>query len=425
MRLLLAFPYVPTPIRTRPFNFVRFLAAAGHEIHLAAVWESAAEKAELEALAPYCRRIMGIHTGKLRSLLNCAASLPSNVPLQAVYSFNPAMLRLLDGWLREPDPWDAIHVEHLRGSLFALHMHKYVRALRKPIPVIWDSVDCISYLFDQANRHQPNLKGRLRTFIELERTRQFEARMCRSVDQVLVTSWLDREQLLQLTRTYPPTPANGTTAPVTVISQGVDTAYFTPQEQPRQPATLVFSGKMSYHANVAAVHHLMREVMPLVWQANPQVKLQIVGKDPGPEIREYASRFPGLVEVTGTVPDLRPWLRDATAAVVPIVYGAGVQNKVLEAMASGTPVIASPKSITALNCRDGEDLLVRESPAAFAEGILTLLQNPSFQEKLGQAGRMYVQENHSWQATIRQLEAVYRLAPGSGAAPTEPVPPAS
>ena len=128
-------------------------------------------------------------------------------------------------------------------------------------------------------------------------------------------------------------PAVKSRSHITVLPNGVDLDYFCPSPEPRRPATVVISGKMSYHANVTAALHLVEGIMPLVWRERPGVKVTIVGANPPRPIRQLAQRFPGQVEVTGTVPDVRPYLRRASLAAAPVPYGAGIQNKVLEAMA--------------------------------------------------------------------------------------------
>jgi glycosyltransferase involved in cell wall biosynthesis len=195
--------------------------------------------------------------------------------------------------------------------------------------------------------------------------------------------------------------------PISVLPNGVDLTYFTPTKETREPATLVITGKMSYHANVTAVLHLVQDIMPHVWAQRPDVNVWIVGKDPSRAVRTLATRYAPRVIVTGVVPDMRPYLRRATIAAVPLVYGAGSQFKVLEAMACGTPVVATPQATVALAAQPGRDLEVAEGAEAFAQAVLALLDDPARREQLGQAGRAYVEQHHSWDAIVEQLEAVY------------------
>ena len=138
-------------------------------------------------------------------------------------------------------------------------------------------------------------------------------------DHVLVTSSIDRDALLELRR-------NGTEpAPISVISNGVDHHFFYPNPQIlREPETIVFSGKMSYHANISMAKHLVSDIMPRIWKAHPGARLYIVGKDPSPQVKEFEKN--PLIKVTGTVDDIRPFLWRSTVSVVPLLYGASKKN---------------------------------------------------------------------------------------------------
>jgi glycosyltransferase involved in cell wall biosynthesis len=181
---------------------------------------------------------------------------------------------------------------------------------------------------------------------------------------------------------------------------------------------VLFSGKMSYHANVTAALYLVNEIMPHVWATHPAVRVQIVGKDPPAQIRALAttndSRTPqagrGSVEVTGTVPDIRPYIQQATIAAAPLLYGAGIQNKVLEAMACGTPVVTTGQAAGGMQAQPGRDLLVAESAPQFATAIVQLLENADERRALRNAGRAYVEAHHSWPAIVAALETVYHQA---------------
>jgi glycosyltransferase involved in cell wall biosynthesis len=135
--------------------------------------------------------------------------------------------------------------------------------------------------------------------------------------------------------------------------------------------------------------------------------LWLVGKDPSRELGRLAAARPGQVVITGTVPDVRPYLRKAAVAVAPLVYGVGCQNKVLEAMACGTPVVATPRAVGALSAVPGRDVVVADGPQAFSDALLRLLEHPAEQSEVGRAGRAYVETHHRWDRIAAQLEAIY------------------
>ena len=135
------------------------------------------------------------------------------------------------------------------------------------------------------------------------------------------------------------------------------------------------------------------------------IKLVIVGKDPPREIRALASE--SGIKVTGTVEDVRPYLQGASVSVSPVTYGAGIQNKVLEAMACGTPVVATPKAVSALDVEPGKDLLVAQETESFATAVLFLLEDAELRMRVGNAGRIYVEKNHDWKQIVTELEEIY------------------
>ncbi len=396
MRIWYVVPYPPSLVRVRPYNLIRQLSAHGHEVTLFTVWADERERADVEALRPYVHAIRSIHLPRWRSLANSLIAVPGQAPLQASYGWDGA---LLSGLAQEPPP-DIIQVEHLRGARYALTLKAWRDKLKAYVPLVWDSVDCISLLFEQAAGRSKKLSSRLMTRFELGRTRRYEAWLADQFDRVLVTSPKDQEAFRALT------PSKEDSGKVEVLPNGVDLEYFTPDpSHPRGSASLVISGKMSYHANVTMALQFATHVFPLVKTARPDVKLTIVGKDPSREVRALAAD--PAITITGGVPDVRPYLRGATMAVAPIAYGVGIQNKVLEAMAVGTPVVCTPQAVSALQTVDGQDLIVAEGPARQAEAIVGLLNDPDRARQIGSSGRAYIERHHDWSRIADRLEAIY------------------
>jgi sugar transferase (PEP-CTERM/EpsH1 system associated) len=392
MDVLFVVPYAPNLIRTRSYNLIRHLSRRGNRVTVLALWANEQERADLEQLKQECYHVEAMSMPAWRSLWNCMMALPSKAPLQSVYSWRPDLVTRLNGNV----DFDVVHVEHLRGSRYGLYLKQ-----QKHLPVVWDSVDCISHLFQQAFTHNNSLSDRLRSRLELRRTERYESWLLDKFDRVLVTSPVDKQAFASM-------KANGGTAPVpiSVLENGVDLDYFAPDSSvAREPATLVVSGKMSYHANVAMTTHLVQEIMPYVWECSPDVKLWIVGKDPVQPIQALAEN--PRVTVTGTVDDVRPFLRQATIAVTPVAYGAGIQNKVLEAMACATPVVTTPQAISAIDIVPGRDALVVEEPHLFAGSIVELLGDPERQRRLGEFGLSYVRAHHRWTDVAAKLEEFY------------------
>jgi glycosyltransferase involved in cell wall biosynthesis len=401
MNILAVIPYVPTPIRVRPYCLLRVLAQRGHHITLATVWENESELKALDEIKSWGIDLLSAPLTRNQKLKNIARALPTRSPLQAWFCYVPELARVIEAHLKQSTT-DIVHVEHLRGAQYALQAQSPISNLQSPIPVVWDSVDCITHLFEQASQRSRSLKSRAMTAVELGRTRYYEGWLTEQFAHVLVTSDTDKMALQKLARNP---------NPISTLGNGVDLNYFAPSNEKndkRQPDTIVFSGKMSYHANVTAALYLAQEVMPIVWRSRPNTKLVIAGSRPTPAVQALEANEPGArIRVTGYVKDLRVPLRQASIAAAPLLYGAGVQNKVLEAMACGTPVVASPQAINALKVERGVDCLVADTPQAFAESLITLLNDEALRAKMGAAGRRFVETHHNWDDIVAQLEHIY------------------
>jgi sugar transferase (PEP-CTERM/EpsH1 system associated) len=396
LRILFISPYLPSLIRVRPHNLIRALAQRGHRITLLALEPPNEDTNGLDLLRTWCQRVQTVPLPRWRTLWNGLRALPGQTPFQAAYSRSPEMADLIRRTQNEED-FDVVHVEHLRGAELP-----GPSARMNGIPTIFDSVDSISLLFERVRRSGPTWRSRLLAGLDLARTRRYEGRLLERYPRVLVTSPQDRNALAELST------RQDVDGRLVVLPNGVDLDYFKPPGTPRDPATLIFSGKMSYHANVAAALDLATQVMPRVWVHQSEARLVIAGKDPMPEL--LALTADPRITVTGTVPDLRPYLAQATVAVSPIRYGVGIQNKVLEAMAMATPVVSTPQAITALQARPGQDLLVADIPQAIAEIVVALLSDGALRDRIGQAGRHYVETHHNWNVVAEKLESVYREA---------------
>jgi sugar transferase (PEP-CTERM/EpsH1 system associated) len=390
MRILFITPYIPSLVRVRPFNLIRYLAANGHQVTLLALVPPGEDVASLPQLRHWCHQVETVPLPRWRPFWNALRVLPGRTPLQAAYSRSHQMRALIKQVVNRGS-FDVIHVEHLRGA--------ELTESGGDIPRVFDSVDSISLLFEKVLEAGPSLRSRLLAQLDLARTRQYEGQLTDRFSRVLVTSPQDRQALAELADS--PAAAEK----ITVLPNGVDLDYFSPLGGPRKTDTIVFSGKMSYHANVAAATDLVTLVMPLIWQERPGVKLVIAGKDPAPALLKYGQD--SRIEITGTVPDLRPYIGSATLTVLPLRYGVGIQNKVLEAMAMATPVITTNATLNSLQTTPGVDVLAA-TPPEMARMALELLTDPQRQQSIGQAGRHYVETHHNWVTVATTLAEIYR-----------------
>jgi sugar transferase (PEP-CTERM/EpsH1 system associated) len=189
------------------------------------------------------------------------------------------------------------------------------------------------------------------------------------------------------------------------LENGVDLERFSPVHRLERPfpvgtLNLVFTGTMDYWPNGDAVAWFARQVMPLLLRTKPNLHFHIVGAKPGSAVRRLAT-LP-QVHVTGRVDDIRPYIAHADAVVAPLRVARGIQNKVLEAMAMGRPVVATPDAFEGLRALPGRDLLVCATPEEMSRSLLDILggRHPG----LGAAARSVVERNYNWSVNLRRLD---------------------
>ena len=197
-----------------------------------------------------------------------------------------------------------------------------------------------------------------------------------------------------------------------VVPNGVDVARFVFDGRARASLDLAFTGNLGYFANADAAVWFTREVLPRVRARAPGARLRLAGTRPSRAVRALAG-LPG-VSVLGEVPDIAEPLRSARVAVVPLRAGSGQQSKMLEAMACGTPVVASPLAAAGMEAVDGEHLLVAHGADHTAAAVLHLLEDSALCERLAANARRLVEERYTWERSVEGLEEVYARALAAG-----------
>jgi polysaccharide biosynthesis protein PslH len=200
-------------------------------------------------------------------------------------------------------------------------------------------------------------------------------------------------------------------APVEILANGVDLAYFSPSGHAKVPRQMVFTGVMDYLPNVDAVTWFAHEVLPLVRRAVPQASFVICGSRPNAEVQALAA-LPG-VSVTGRVPDVRPFVESSEVFVGPLRIARGVQNKVLEALALRVPCVTTRKVLAGTELAEGEGILAADDAQGFADHVVRLLQDAVLREQQAQRGREAVSRRYDWNAQFAVLDDVIARALGA------------
>lgn len=188
------------------------------------------------------------------------------------------------------------------------------------------------------------------------------------------------------------------------VPTGVDATFFESVGKPRQAGTIAFVGSMDYMPNQDAVAWFVRDILPPIERQIPRATFTVIGRNPPQRIRELAAQNPA-VRVTGTVPDVRPYLAEAECAVVPLRVGGGTRIKIYEAMAAGIPVVSTRIGAEGLQVTHNENILLADSPEEFARQTIELLRQPSLRERLAASARKMVAEQFGWESVTRKFAA--------------------
>ncbi len=237
---------------------------------------------------------------------------------------------------------------------------------------------------------------RLRWFYNYLQVLDREMRLLRRVDAAVCMTQPDAEEL----RKY------CADVPLHVINTGVDLEYFARLPALTEAPRLVFVGAFQHLPNVDAMLHFCRNVFPRIRAAVPDAETIVVGSNPTPSLISLAE-MPG-VQVTGTVPDIRPYMASGAVYIVPLRLGVGIRGKILEAWGMGLPVVATPVASSGLRVEDGTNILVADTDERFAECVITLLGNPELRRRLGDQGRRTAEAYYSWDAAACALLDLYK-----------------
>jgi len=219
--------------------------------------------------------------------------------------------------------------------------------------------------------------------VEHNRFRRFEEQVWRDVAGCVLTS--DREEPV-VRRAAPATPT-------CVVPNGVDLEYFRPGDSPFEQNTLVFNGVLDYRPNFDAAAHLVEDIWPRVRDRVSGARLKIVGRVGQENVERL--RQPG-VELTGEVPDVRPYLDGAAVVAVPIRMGGGTRFKVLEGLAMEKPIVSTTLGAEGIGTVHSEHLMLADDAASFASAVVNLFEDAARGQELGRAGRKLVEEKYSW-----------------------------
>jgi len=378
------FPYPPRRGgKIRPFNMIRHLHVS-HDVTVASLARSPEEAEEGRGLAVHCAHIEMAVVRNSVQVARMVARVPTTAPSSIGYFHSPDLARRIDGLLATQD-FDLIFVH-------CSSVAHYVASV-KGVPKILDFGDMDSQKWLEYAHFKPfplslgyRLEGIKLTAEEKRLARQFD--VCTTTTRAELET-LDSYRTGIATDWFP---------------NGVDSQYFAPNDETYDPNTISFVGRMDYYPNQVCMLDFCRDVWPLITARRPDAKLSIVGADPIPAIRKLGET-PG-VTVTGSVPDVRSYLRRSAAMVAPLTIARGTQNKILEAMASGVPVVTSSVAAGGVDAIPGTHLIVADRAEDVAAAALSLMNDPERRTQLARAARARMLSHHAWDKSMRRLDGI-------------------
>lgn len=381
MKILFLSSWYPYPAdngsKLRVYNLLRGLAGQ-HEVTLLSFTDQARPETPPE-LAALCRQVytvprLAYNSGSSRALVGLFSLTPRSV----LDTYQPLMAQAIGRLLQEEKFDLVIASQWWTAAYWPLFTH---------LPALYEEVEVGLFTSQIAQAATPLQKLRHRlTLYKLQRYLQHQLPHFRACT---VVSEVEKALLHELTPAY---------QAIHVIPNGMSLAQDTPTPPRPQPDTLIFSGSLSYSANYDGMNWFIEEVYPLIQVQAPTVRLVITGR-PGERPLPPAAN----VALTGFVDDVRPLIASAWISLAPIRLGGGTRLKILEAMSLGTPVVTTSKGAEGLAVRDGEHLLIGDTPEEFAAAVLRLLPDPELRRQLADNACQLISQQYDWAVVMPEF----------------------
>lgn len=392
LKILMLTPYLPYPLlsggQIRTYNLLKKLAN-DYDVTLFALIKDESERQYLPELEKYCKKVKLFKRSRkpftLRNILQTAFS---SYPFLVVRNHVPETIKAVRKELAETK-YDLIHAE-------TFYMMPHIPETKIPILLVEQTIEYLGY--ESFADKISFLPIRQILKIDIAKIRRWEEFYWKSCTQLITMSEEDRQFIGQTVDTRK----------IDVVSNGVDVAWFAEKKRRLPEAPTVLSvGTFNWLPNVEAVNFLVKKVWPFIKQKMPQTKLWIVGNAPTPEIFEYQKKDTSIT-ITGGIPDIRDAFSQAHVLVAPVFSGKGTRYKILEAMAAGTPIVATDIAVEGLDVTNRVHVLTSNTPEGIADLTMEVLQNPELQNQLAKNGKTFVTSKYDWEFIGHKLDLIYQ-----------------
>ena len=379
-------------------HLLAYLSARGHAIDLFTLdTHEKTTDGMRQWLSERCRRVSVVPHGTVASLCGAVWALLRGKPLQVGWFTNGRQIEIVRRAL-QATPYDVVYTYYVRSA-------EVVRGL-SPVGTRNRPATFLAMQLSQAlnarriARNATTFRDKLVYSIERRLLRRYEARVWRDFTRTVLIGRPDVEEIRTACQDYGQPLIDN----VLLCAHGVDTQRFHTSCECEEPGSVVFSGVMGTNTNIQAVTWFVKNCWATVKGRAPGARLVIVGRKPAPSIKAFAEADPSIA-VTGEVDDPACYIASATVCINPVQACAGMQNKLIEYLASAKAVVATPFANEGVGARPGEHLVEATAPAEFAEAVVALLGDPMRRKKLGLAARKFIEQHWTWEKLFERLES--------------------
>lgn len=388
--------------KIRQYHMIEYLGQR-HEVTVVAFVRPDNTPEQVAKLTSICHVVhtVPIQRSIWRNARAFAASVLGSVP--AVIARDAmAEMRALVGRLVTETCFDVVHADQISMAQYGLYAVERARRNGGQLPSLIDMHNAMYLVLERLAKSEANLVKRWLLGREARLMANYEAHVCRTYDQVLTVTAEDKEQLLAL---YARSEREALAARFHELPICVDPASVMPIPHVKGPPTILHLGTMFWWPNSDGVLWFAKQVLPLIWEREPETRFLIVGKDPPPVVKALA--MDERIAVTGYVEDPLPYLEQADVFIVPLRAAGGMRVKILDGWQWALPIVSTTIGAEGIAIRDGENILIADEPATFAQAVLTLLVDEARNAALRRRGRVWVEERYAWPVTYQLLDNVY------------------
>lgn len=391
MKILMLTPYLPYPLlsggQIRTYNLLKKLSHK-HEITLFALIKNQAEKQYIPELEKYCQKVRVFkRSSKPFTLKNILFTAVSKFPFLVIRNYVPEVVTAIQQEL-DDNKYNLIHAE-------TFYMMPHLPQITIPTILVEQTIEYLGYE-SYAKKAHPLLKPFL--YYDIAKIKRTEIHYWHQADRLITMSEDDKQFINEIIDQPQKTQ---------VVSNGVDSDWFEqmPRKLPENP-TFLSVGTFKWLPNIEAARFLIKKVWPRIKKQIPQARLWIVGNAPTDEIIKYGEEDV-QIEVSGRIEDIRTAFKQSHLLVAPVFSGKGTRYKILEAMASGTPIVATSTAVEGLNVQNNKHVLVADQADKMADYAVEIINDSDLWHKLSANGKNFVKQNYDWQLISQKLDKIY------------------